>query len=913
MYTQKDILRGKLIPVGDSENWASFVKKENDSNNQIKFCQKYCRLIKNHDTEIEYSRWFSGDVEEITRLFVKHEYKVPNPTEINETSIDMFPMPAKTTEGGITFKECQVNPSLSIMYLFIEKSDTTGFLVQPHVNHRHAGILAVRGNARSLGHAIYCPEAMAEGVDFDKGGNPMSYIPYEVVDSTSRLLVPLQNTMTIQSLKDTRCINRMSVGNYRCQIISKIGFEKTLNLFGIKMEGLEGCSNINLRKVQLFLSFLAQYKLETNADIVNFIRERQLPLCIDCKTTVNVNRRILRQFVLDMCPFRLGCYEGQHRLTAALFALEGTQVDTYYPLFSVKEPYDPKPPSNSVVFRPQNQVLTFLAGDNITPHICSVLRAYGERLTTKTGLNLPSTLADKVPGLCQKLIDRYTDPISNSLALEATSMKDWQDVHGRKKDIAEYVLAWALRGDGGETYKAMYLSNGGETKGGEEWIAGMVSKITTHGDVFTTGHRKQAAYKTILKYPAQIAYVLSFCYDEDCSDAIDRYFSCTSFSYLQTDGFQRMSLDAHSNMEFMSRAIITTLESLETLLTHKFLSVWNLKRPVDFDSKRFQKKKLGFFIKRNVFLDIIRTIMYYGTHPDMAKPGNYQHEVMGQKFKYYAGGKENQVKCPMEWLLVGYYYYIQALLAFHEKALPPGLESIVYQPSMASGGKGFPGNINIYGLPNNSFSIFCHSIIEDGFEFSTSVFYNLQYEEKNTASVTFTKANQKIHEHISETDDDNISRRWKDRMKYLKFTVDTKALATLEKNKSDEAKKAYQWFVKKWGDSKEDEDNESDEGEGGPKSKKSQSGIHIFDVMPEADPCQKFYYDYADGKYMTLKIYRDNQERKQRLSKICDERSTFGKHFFKQWIQHKDPMPTVIDLMKQVQGIAQEKCAILWT
>ena len=87
--------------------------------------------------------------------------------------------------------------------------------------------------------------------------------------------------------------------------------------------------------------------------------------------------------------------------------------------------------------------------------------------------------------------------------------------------------------------------------------------------------------------------------------------------------------------------------------------------------------------------------MYYGTHPDMKKPGNYLHEVVGQKFKYYAGGKENEVKCPMEWLIVGYHYYIQALLAFHEKALPPGLESIVYQPSMASGGKGFPGNINI--------------------------------------------------------------------------------------------------------------------------------------------------------------------------------------------------------------------------
>ena len=101
---------------------------------------------------------------------------------------------------------------------------------------------------------------------------------------------------------------------------------------------------------------------------------------------------------------------------------------------------------------------------------------------------------------------------------------------------------------------------------------------------------------------------------------------------------------------------------------------------------------------------------------------------MGQKFKYYAGGKENEVKRPMEWLIVGYYYYIQALLAFHEKALPPGLKLIVYQPSMASGGKGFPGNINIYGLPNNSFCIFCYSIIEEGFDFSTSVFYNLQYE-----------------------------------------------------------------------------------------------------------------------------------------------------------------------------------------
>ena len=74
MYTQRDILRGKLIPVGDSENWASFVKKENESNNQIKFCQKYCRLIKNRDTEMEYSKRFSGDVEEITRLFVNHQY-----------------------------------------------------------------------------------------------------------------------------------------------------------------------------------------------------------------------------------------------------------------------------------------------------------------------------------------------------------------------------------------------------------------------------------------------------------------------------------------------------------------------------------------------------------------------------------------------------------------------------------------------------------------------------------------------------------------------------------------------------------------------------------------------------------------------------------------------------------------------
>ena len=114
--------------------------------------------------------------------------------------------------------------------------------------------------------------------------------------------------------------------------------------------------------------------------------------------------------------------------------------------------------------------------------------------------------------------------------------------------------------------------------------------------------------------------------------------------------------------------------------------------------------------------------------------------------------------------------------------------------------------------------------------------------------------------------------------------------------------------MKKWGDNKEDEDNESDEGEGGPKSKKSQSGQHIFDVMPAADPCQKFYYDYADGKYMTLNIFRDSQQRKRELSQLCNERSTFGKHFFKQWIQHKDPMPTVIDLMKQVQGIAQEKC-----
>ena len=68
MYTQKDILRGKLIPVGDTENWASFVKKENEGNNQIKFCQKYCRLIKNRDSEMEYGRQNKRDVEEITRL-----------------------------------------------------------------------------------------------------------------------------------------------------------------------------------------------------------------------------------------------------------------------------------------------------------------------------------------------------------------------------------------------------------------------------------------------------------------------------------------------------------------------------------------------------------------------------------------------------------------------------------------------------------------------------------------------------------------------------------------------------------------------------------------------------------------------------------------------------------------------------
>ena len=110
--------------------------------------------------------------------------------------------------------------------------------------------------------------------------------------------------------------------------------------------------------------------------------------------------------------------------------------------------------------------MTFLAGDNISARICSVLCDYGECLTTKTGLNLPSTLADKVPGMCQELISRYShqDPISNSLALEATSMKDWQDLHGRKKDIAAYILAWVLRGAGGETYKALYLSNGGEKK-----------------------------------------------------------------------------------------------------------------------------------------------------------------------------------------------------------------------------------------------------------------------------------------------------------------------------------------------------------------------------------------------------------------------------------------------------------------
>ena len=77
-------------------------------------------------------------------------------------------------------------------------------------------------------------------------------------------------------------------------------------------------------------------------------------------------------------------------------------------------------------------------------------------------------------------------------------------------------------------------------------------------------------------------------------------------------------------------------------------------------------------------------------------------------------------------------------------------------------------------------------------------------------------------------------------MKYLKFTVDTKALATLEKLKSDEAKKAYQWFVKKWGDNKEDEDNESDEGEGGPKSKKSQSGIHILMLCQKPIPVKIF-------------------------------------------------------------------------
>ena len=111
----------------------------------------------------------------------------------------------------------------------------------------------------------------------------MSYIPYEVVDSASPQLVPFENTMTIQFLKDTRCIDRMSVGNLHCQIISKIGFEQTLNLFGIKMEGMDNCLHINLRKVQLFLSFLGQYKLEKNADIVNFICEWQLPLCIDLK------------------------------------------------------------------------------------------------------------------------------------------------------------------------------------------------------------------------------------------------------------------------------------------------------------------------------------------------------------------------------------------------------------------------------------------------------------------------------------------------------------------------------------------------------------------------------------------------------------------------------------------------------